>query len=321
MHIPRQPPIAVIGDINADLTLTVPTYPAQGDDVAAQAMRWGSGGAALNMASMFARLGAQAQLIGRVGSDNAAMIALHVARDAGVDLSCVQHDQHEATGICTAVVGPDGQRTFFTYRGANLLLELDSNALAAIEACELLAVTAYALLEPQQRASALHAISCAAAHGIPLLLDLCLPAARLCAAEIDKLLPQLWLLTMNEAELHTLLPGQSTIQAIETLLRAGVQHVVVKRGSQGCSAATEGQLLDVLPPAVDAFDTNGCGDAFTAGFAWGLMCGADLSASANLGNLLGALTAARPGSADALPTRPEILQYLDLRLHTLLTNE
>ena len=321
MHLSRQPSIAVIGDINADLTLTVLSYPAQGDDVAAQAMRWGSGGAALNMAAMFVRLGAQTQLIGRVGSDNAAMIALHIARDTGVDLACVQHDQHAATGICTAVVGPDGQRTFFTYRGANLLLDLDRNALAAIDTCGLLAITAYALLEPQQRASALRAIDYATARGIPLLLDLCLPAARLCADQINELLPQIWLLTMNEAELYTLLPGQTMDQAISTLLHTGVQHVVVKRGNQGCSAYTDGQYLDLLPPAVVAFDTNGCGDAFAAGYAFALLRGADLSACAQLGNLLGALTATRPGSADALPTRAEILKHLDVRLHTLLTKE
>jgi ribokinase len=321
MHSLLPQSVIVLGDINVDLTLQVPLYPSQGDDVAAQSLRWGSGGAALNMATMFARLGAFTQLIGRVGRDLPATIALQFAQQAGVNIELIQHDAHNPTGICSSVVIPEGQRTFFTYRGANVYLTADQRVLEHIAASKLLVVTAYALLESQQRNTALLAMSHAKTYGIPIVLDLCLPAARNLSTLIGELIPDLWLLTLNEAELQALLPGQSLTQASDILLRAGATHVVVKRGNQGCTIMMDGRMLIVLPPAVNAFDTNGCGDAFVAGYSWALLHDAELPACAALGNVLGALTATKPGAADALPTRDEIMRNLDYRYHYLLTEE
>jgi sugar/nucleoside kinase (ribokinase family) len=149
---------------------------------------------------------------------------------------------------------------------------------------------------------------------IPLVLDLALPPLYHSRDSILSLLPRLWLLSLNEEELAVLLPGYSVFQALDKLLQAGVDSVALKRGPRGCMIAHNSERLDVLPPVVEAIDTNGCGDAFTTGCAWARLQGADLNACADVANLLGALTSMRPGSADALPTRDELLVYLDEEL-------
>src|SRR5438093_3988377 len=115
--------ILVVGDANADLSAAVPRFPAEGDDRPIAALNWGSGGSAANVAAALALLGTPARLLARVGADPAAEVALRVASAAGVDLALVQRDDTAATGLCFAAVSPSGERTFFSFRGANITLE------------------------------------------------------------------------------------------------------------------------------------------------------------------------------------------------------
>lgn len=306
--------IVVFGDIMADMTMVLPVYPAEGGDSTARALIWGSGGTALNAASAFALLGGQVHLVGRVGSDPSAAIALRAARLAGVNLDLVQHDEQIATGLCSVMISPDGERTFFAFRGANVLFDVNMLPPALLDDASLVYVTAYTLLEETQRTAALYLVDMAFQRGIPIVLDLALPPLYHSRNIILSLLPRLWLLSLNEEELAVLLPGYSVFQALDKLLHMGIDSVALKRGPRGCMIAHDTERLDVLPPVVEAIDTNGCGDAFTTGCAWARLQGADLNACADVANLLGALTSMRPGSADALPTRDELLVYLDEEL-------
>lgn len=311
--------ILVLGDINADQTLLVPFYPTEGDDATAQDLAWSSGGTGLNAATAFACLGGQARLLGRVGNDPTAAVALRAARRAGVDLSAVQVDAQAATGLCATMISPGGQRTFFCFRGANLHFDPAAITPALFTSAALLYISAYALLEGRQQAATLRAANLAAAYHVPIVLDLSLPPIRRCRQLIMELLPRLQLLCMNEDELRALLPDQpDPAAALDALMDHGAAHIALKRGAHGCTIARAERRLTVPPPPVSAVDTNGCGDAFAAGYAWALIRNALEQDCAALGNLLGALTATRSGAADAMPTRAEILAHLDPALHHLL---
>lgn len=319
MHDPAPEHIAVIGDINADLSFALPTFPREGEDTQINRLHWGSGGGGMNIAVALARLGAQVRMLGRVGSDPAAEVALRAARQAGVDLSQLQIDSQVDTGLCGVMVSPGGERSFLSFRGANPRYTAEKIEQRTLQGCALLIISGYALLEDPQRASAIRAIDLATDLHIPWALDLCIPAINLARSQIiNDLLPRLWLLTLNTAELRALLPGLPVRQALDNLLQAGVGTVAIKRGAQGCSVAHGSTRVAVLPPAVSVIDTNACGDAFTAGFAWALLRQGSLAACAALGNLMGALTATLPGAADAIPERQAILARMAPEIRYLI---
>lgn len=304
------PHILVLGDINADLAAALASFPHEGDDSAINALRWCSGGAGVNTATALALLGSNVTLIGRVGNDPAAAVALRAATAAGVQLHLVQRDAVHATGLCIAAVSPGGQRTFLSFRGANVAFDAAAITPDVLDGAQLLHICGHALLDNPQRASALRVAQMMLAQGVRLSLDLCTPAARHCHDLIMELLPNLSLLFMNEDELDLFLPYMDKDTALEYLVTYGVNVVALKCGQGGCLLRTRHQQLALAALAVDAIDTNGCGDAFAAGFIKTYLAGASLLGCAAVGNLLGGITATTPGAADALPNLDALITHL-----------
>jgi sugar/nucleoside kinase (ribokinase family) len=307
--------IMVVGDANADLTAVLTRFPHEGDDSPVSVLHWGSGGSSANTAAGLALLGQPTQLLARVGSDPAADVALRIVRHAGVDLQPIQIDPTTATGLCYAAISPSGERTFFAFRGANVQLAYTPGMLAGITWLHL---GGHALLEGQQHATARSLLGEASARGIPVSLDLCLPLLRARRSEVLHLLPQIRMLFANAEELRLLAVGDADLGQAPDQLAAyaaqiaqlGVATVIGKCGAAGCVLVEGHQIWQIVGFPVVALDTNGCGDAFAAGFLDAWCRGATLTACAQAANACGAIAATRVGAAEALPTAAELEAFL-----------
>jgi sugar/nucleoside kinase (ribokinase family) len=311
----------VIGDANADLSAPLRAFPREGDDTALLGLAWGSGGAGVNVATAIALLGgARARLLTRVGVDPSARVSLDAAWRAGVDLTFLQRDPALATGLCFAAVSPGGERTFFSYRGANAALSLpDRDAL--FHGIEHLHVCGHALLEGAQRDTTLALIDEAARRAVPISLDLCLPLCRTAADLVLTLAPKLALLTGNADEITLLAPaspdddvddeGETLLDAAITALeRREVARIIVKLGADGAACIEHGTRKRVPAFDVEAIDTTAAGDAHVAAVLVALGNGGALDDALVAGNAVGAITTTRLGAADALPTNGEFHAFL-----------
>jgi pseudouridine kinase len=86
-------------------------------------------------------------------------------------------------------------------------------------------------------------------------------------------------------------PGDIAAAAAELHAR-GVRHVWVSRGAGGSVLAGPDGVVTIDAVPAEVRDVTGAGDAMTAGFVYGLLCGETAATAARRGHLAAALTVA-----------------------------
>lgn len=264
-----RPRIVVVGSINLDLVVRVPTLPRPGETVAGGTFAQVPGGKGANQAAACARLGAEVTLIGAVGRDAVAEEALSGLRQDGVALRLAQAPEH--TGVALIQVDAGGETTIAVAPGANATL-------GAVELPEHDAVLCQLEVPDEAVLSAWEG-----AAG-----TFCLNAAPARPIEVD---PDLTV--VNRLELDTL------------SRRDGL--VAVTLGAEGAVLLDDGEeIARATPPAVDAVDGTAAGDAFTACLLVSLLEGRAEDEALERACVAGALAASRFGAQPSLPTAAEI---------------
>jgi ribokinase len=264
-----RPRIVVVGSINLDLVVRVPTLPRPGETVAGGTFAQVPGGKGANQAVACARLGSEVTLIGAVGRDAVAEEALAGLRQAGVALRLAQAPEH--TGVALIQVDAAGETTIAVAPGAN-------GTLGAVELPEHDAVLCQLEVPDEAVLSAWEG-----AAG-----TFCLNAAPARPIEVD---PDLTV--VNRLELDTL------------SRRDGL--VAVTLGAEGAVLLDDGEeIARAAPPAVDAVDGTAAGDAFTACLLISLLEGRAEDEALERACAAGALAASRFGAQPSLPTAAEI---------------
>jgi ribokinase len=264
-----RPRIVVVGSINLDLVVRVPTLPRPGETVAGGTFAQIPGGKGANQAVACARLGADVTLIGAVGRDAQAEDALSGLRQAGVALRLAE--AAEPTGVALIQVDAAGETTIAVAPGANGTLgsvELPEHDAVLCQ----LEVPDVAVLSAWEAAAGLF----------------CLNAAPARPLEVD---PDLTV--VNRLELDAL------------SRRDGL--VAVTLGAEGAVLLDDGEeIARATPPSVDAVDGTAAGDAFTACLLVSLLEARPEDEALTRACAAGALAASRFGAQPSLPTAAEV---------------
>jgi sugar/nucleoside kinase (ribokinase family) len=253
--------ILSIGDLVLDITI-VPQGRLRQDDDNPAVIRVGGGGQAANFCAWVAALGSPVRLVTRVGDDDRGRRLVTEVEALGVEVFTVWGA--DATGMIAVLVGPNGERTMATQRGASAGLRPNDLRKPWFRGVNLIHVPAYSLFTEPLAASARMAIELVRSGGGLLSIDLSSVAglkeygATRFADDLARLKPDVMFATAAEAE---------TLGApLEDLAKVPV----IKLGPDGCKVA--GRRIPA--PNVKAVDPTGAGDAFAAAFCVSYLDGA-----------------------------------------------
>ena len=103
---------------------------------------------------------------------------------------------------------------------------------------------------------------------------------------------------------------KSAMAAAKELAGAGIKRIVVKMGADGALLVAEGDAVHVPPFEIDAVDSTGAGDAFTAGLAVALAEGAGDHEAVRFANAAGAAGVTVLGAIPSMPERSAVERLL-----------
>jgi ribokinase len=285
--------IVVFGSINVDLLIPVPHPPAAGETVLGGDGTIAPGGKGANQALAARRAGAEVAMVGAVGRDAFAAVALSLLHRDGVDLSLVAESER-LTGCAAITVDPMGENRIAVAPGAN------RDAMAAQVPDRLMGPETVLVLQREVSISenAL-LVRRARERGARVVLSLAPagPIAPVQFSDID-------ILIANESEAASLAGDNADTLSLARRLRQGL---IVTRGPAGAAAfLADGGHIAVPALAVDPVDTTGAGDTFAGVLAASLDQGLALPLALRRASAAASLACLAVGAQPAMPDRAAI---------------
>jgi sugar/nucleoside kinase (ribokinase family) len=286
-----------------DHLIVVPHYPDFDTKTRFQEYEKSAGGQTATAMVALQRLGMTTAYAGRFGSDEDGRFGLLSLEYEGVNLDYVETIEGADNQVAFIIIDErSGERTIIWDRDERLSYRVDE-----------------APIEIASRGRVLHLD----AHDPPacvVMARAARAAGAVVTADIDNIyegLPELLPLIdvlITSSEFPQRLTGISDLHSslIEIQSRFGCPIVGATLGARGAIVHCDGQFVE--SPAFEVpggcRDTTGAGDAFHAGFIYGMLQDQDLETCMKLGNVVASLKCRALGGRAALPTADELKDFV-----------
>jgi len=260
-----------------------------------------AGGSAANTAVGLARLGLKTGFIGKVATDHEGNFLLDEFRTEEVDTHGVSVAENGRSGVVMGFIDSKGDRALYVDPGVNNLIEFQEINLNYAASTEFLHLSSFVGEKPFQAQKEL----IEQLPKIKISLD---PGALYASKGLRALRPiirRCAIMFPNVIETK-LLTGKDYEDGAKTFIEEGADIVAVKLGKKGCYVTDGRECHLVEPYKIDVVDTTGAGDAFCAGFLYGLIKGKDLVECGRLGNFVASRCIAKMGARTGLPRLKEL---------------
>ncbi|EDK08037.1 TPA: ribokinase [Haemophilus influenzae] len=300
--------LTVLGSINADHVISVPYFSKPGETLTGDNYQLVYGGKGGNQAVAAARLGANVEFIGCVGSDVIGETMKNAFSQEGIDTTNIHSISQEMTGMAFIQVAQSGENSIVLARGANA--HLDEKLVQHSEAK--IAQSNYLLMQLETPISGVElAAQIAKKNGVKVVLN---PAP----AQIlsDELLSLIDIITPNETEAEILTgvavaDEQSAVKAASVFHDKGIETVMITLGAKGVFVSRKGKSRIIKGFCVQAIDTTAAGDTFNGGFVTALLEEKSFDEAIRFGQAAAAISVTKKGAQSSIPTRQETLEFLE----------
>ncbi len=295
--------IIVVGSINVDYVMRVPSLPRPGETLSGSGFDVLGGGKGANQGLAAARLGGDVSFVGCIGNDDGGARLKAVLKDAGADVANIRSVAGESTGAALIFVDDSGENCIGVNAGANAALSADDIQGAERE----FAAAEFLLVQLETPIATVRAaLTLARQQGLTCVLN---PAPA--AALDEELLALVDVITPNETEAETLtgiaVTDEASAQRAASLLHErGIGTVIITMGSAGAMLSGGKQTVLVPAPSVDVVDTTAAGDTFNGAMVAALARGESMIEAVAFGNRAAAISVTRFGAQPSIPTLAEL---------------
>ena len=294
---------AIFGSVAVDLSLRIDKLPSPDEVSVALKLGVEPGGSGANVAVGLRRLGVPTAFCGKVGGDLWGRLSLEALWKEGVEISPVVLDEEAETVQAVVLVGERGEKRVVAVAGKKPALSISSPSEVNWTLVEnsRLVYLGEVFVEIAELVA-----SYAKSKGKIVLYRPSTPFLKLKTRELSNVFGHVDVVILNQRGRELLEKEMS----LDEVLELGARAVVVTRGPEGALLFERSGSLELSPYEVDVVDTTGCGDAFAAALAKGLLSGMDLAKACKYATAAASLACTKPGARRGLPTEEEVAEFL-----------
>lgn len=305
--------VVCLGILVVDILCSpIDKVPEPGELISTDEISLSGGGHAHNAAVSLARLGLKVGVLGKVGHDHFGDFLKEDLRKEGVDISKIAVSHKLGTSKTMIILTHSEDRRFIHTLGANADFNIDDIDFDYFSQAKVLYVGGYGVLPELDEDSLTRLLKFAKRCGLITVLDVVIPHTETrwinkCKRALE--FTDFFLPNSDEARLITgrVEPRE---QAKEMLRHNYEMTVVITMGKEGSFVRTKDKMARASTYEVEVVDPSGGGDAFSAGFIFGVINGWELEETLKLASAMGASAVREVGTTTGVFTRPEAEKFI-----------
>jgi ribokinase len=285
------------GALNVDKLFKVDRIAHAEEESFVQSVHETCGGSAANTIVGLARLGYNVGFIGKVGNDHEGHLLLDEFVGEHVDPQGITRVEG-SSGSVMGFVDKQGARALYINSGVNDTIKPNEINPAYLSDTKYLHLTSFVgktSFETQK--NLLENLP----NGIRVSFDPGALYAQKTYKTLAPIIEKTYVMMPNALELQAITKQKTPEKGAQFFLDKGVKIVAVKMGADGCYVTDGKESHQIAALKVPVVDTTGAGDAFCAGFLFGLLNNRCLSDCGKIGNFIASRCVMQMGARTGLP--------------------